>query len=336
MFGKKKKKKGTEELPPPTGVSFHVMPKVYRGHTGVASVVTKPVEKNVEKNVEKKEPAPVPKPTVVPPPPIAAPSAARKRQRLRRARRNALVVLGIFTILGIAIGTVLFLSPKESTPQVRQPDKEPVTEVPTKPIVRAPDSDHDNLSDAEEAIFETDVFREDTDGDGYSDGQEVANLYNPKDAVAESTIEATTAVARYANARFGYSLLYPRLWSIDAADPEGRTIRFRSETGEHIDVTVFENTAKQTAREWYEDRFPRDATIDTERLFFEHFEGVWTADRTNVYITPTVGESARAQIYALQYGARGENPLQFLTTFTMMFQSFTVGAVEVNGESLRM
>lgn len=43
-----------------------------------------------------------------------------------------------------------------------------------------PDSDHDGLSDADEATYGTDASNPDTDGDGYSDGTEVLNSYNPK------------------------------------------------------------------------------------------------------------------------------------------------------------
>lgn len=41
------------------------------------------------------------------------------------------------------------------------------------------DSDHDGLSDAMEAIYKTDPNNPDTDGDGYKDGSEVNNGYDP-------------------------------------------------------------------------------------------------------------------------------------------------------------
>lgn len=41
------------------------------------------------------------------------------------------------------------------------------------------DSDQDNLTDAEEKTYGTDPYKKDTDGDGYSDGAEVAAGYNP-------------------------------------------------------------------------------------------------------------------------------------------------------------
>jgi hypothetical protein len=41
------------------------------------------------------------------------------------------------------------------------------------------DSDQDGLSDAEEQVYSTDPHNPDTDGDGYSDGAEIASGYNP-------------------------------------------------------------------------------------------------------------------------------------------------------------
>ncbi|GEM_PF-1943393 len=41
------------------------------------------------------------------------------------------------------------------------------------------DSDHDGLSNRDEAIWNTDPFNPDTDGDGYKDGEEVASGHDP-------------------------------------------------------------------------------------------------------------------------------------------------------------
>lgn len=42
-----------------------------------------------------------------------------------------------------------------------------------------PDSDADELTDAQEVLFGTNAFVADTDGDGYPDGVEVMNAYSP-------------------------------------------------------------------------------------------------------------------------------------------------------------
>ena len=42
------------------------------------------------------------------------------------------------------------------------------------------DSDNDGLADELEKIYGTDLNNPDTDGDGFKDGEEVKNGYNPK------------------------------------------------------------------------------------------------------------------------------------------------------------
>ncbi len=47
------------------------------------------------------------------------------------------------------------------------------------PISIAQDSDEDGLSDDMEILYKTDKNNPDTDGDGYTDGEEVKNGYDP-------------------------------------------------------------------------------------------------------------------------------------------------------------
>src|SRR3989344_9416266 len=49
------------------------------------------------------------------------------------------------------------------------------------------DADHDGLLNAEEQLYGTDPANPDTDGDGYNDGEEVKNGYNP---LGEGTLDS--------------------------------------------------------------------------------------------------------------------------------------------------
>jgi hypothetical protein len=62
---------------------------------------------------------------------------------------------------------------------------------PTPDFTQGPDRDNDGLSDASEAVYGTDPDKSDTDGDGYSDGDEVLKYgSDPKDkASTPATIE---------------------------------------------------------------------------------------------------------------------------------------------------
>lgn len=54
------------------------------------------------------------------------------------------------------------------------------------------DSDNDGLDDKTEAALGTDINKADTDGDGYKDGEEVKNGYNPKGAGKSNSSSAFT------------------------------------------------------------------------------------------------------------------------------------------------
>jgi len=62
------------------------------------------------------------------------------------------------------------------------------------------DSDHDGLSDAMELLYKTDPNNPDTDGDGYMDGDEVANGYDPlikspNDKINRSVLNTNTSAS---------------------------------------------------------------------------------------------------------------------------------------------
>lgn len=81
----------------------------------------------------------------------------------------------LFAILGVAIviitvGAVLMYANKKSAPAE---EFKTAAGQPVNLGVSALDSDHDGLSDAEEAKLGTDAKKDDTDGDGLSDGVEV-------------------------------------------------------------------------------------------------------------------------------------------------------------------
>lgn len=119
-----------------------------------------------------------------------------KPEMLNRKRNTwalAMIVAGIVIVLAIA--SIVFakklLSPSvtpipviSSTPL---PGNQLITSSsPTSaPTLSAPagsdgdDPDHDGLNNAEERLYGTDPNNPDTDGDGYSDGEEVKNGYNP-------------------------------------------------------------------------------------------------------------------------------------------------------------
>ncbi|MBI2057810.1 MAG: hypothetical protein HYT63_02405, partial [Candidatus Yanofskybacteria bacterium] len=57
------------------------------------------------------------------------------------------------------------------------------------------DFDHDGLKNAEEAVWGSDPYNPDTDGDGYLDGEEVFSDHNPLVKEGDSLAEARNILA---------------------------------------------------------------------------------------------------------------------------------------------
>lgn len=147
-------------------------------------------------------------PDIVPPAPLAPPVFQQPAPQKQEGRRWVLVTLGAF-IAVLLIGVIVFIAIRllsQGGSQVSIPSFSPIpTAVPTPsiptatPITETPipqatvtatpapdggaddvaDPDNDNLTNAEERFYGTDPANADTDGDGYKDGEEVRNGYNP-------------------------------------------------------------------------------------------------------------------------------------------------------------
>ena len=117
-------------------------------------------------------------------------------------------------------------------------------------LTTASDIDSDQLTDLEEEVFGTDSGIWDTDKDGYFDGQEVANLYNPK-GFAPQRIVDSGLVREYVHPVTGYRLYYPAQWSIGAVDPESRQVLMSAITGDYIQVRMFERKVGETLPQWF-------------------------------------------------------------------------------------
>ena len=56
------------------------------------------------------------------------------------------------------------------------------------------DYDHDGLSNTDEAYWNTDPFKADTDGDGFLDGEEVLSKHDPMDSGPEDSFEEKSKI----------------------------------------------------------------------------------------------------------------------------------------------
>lgn len=124
-------------------------------------------------------------------------------------------------------------------------EQNPVTPTST-PIVLNLDEDQDGLTLDEELLFSTNNARDDSDRDGYKDGQEVGSLFNP--LVPSQPLASSGLVFLYTNNNFAYSVLLPSSWVPSATKVDNSEVIFLSntETGEFIIFKTMANTGAQS------------------------------------------------------------------------------------------
>lgn len=193
-----------------------------------------------------------------------------------------LLVIGVTTLYYLHDAGILFTPNDEDAVQVDpepepipepepeplpEPEPEPVPEpepeppAPTTtpqlpgiqfpPVIRedSPDLDFDELTDAEELLYGTDPGIWDTDEDGYYDGQEVLNLYNPL-GFAPVRIIDSAVVQEYINPVWQYRLYYPNGWTVGSVDAAAREVLLSTLSGDYIAVYVREKEVDESFREW--------------------------------------------------------------------------------------
>jgi hypothetical protein len=189
-------------------------------------------------------------------------------------------------------------------------------------IQSSQDTDSDGLTDIEEAIYGTNISLPDTDGDGYVDGQEVSNGYDP---MSKGKIEANGGIRLYTDTQEGYTLLYPVAWTL-SEDPQNARGRMFTANGEFVEVTVQENPARLSARDWYLTKSPG---IDSSRIlsvtnFAKTLVGVQSLDGLTVFYTK--GDKA----YILNYNINILTQANYKTTFLLMYRSFNLPGSSTN------
>ena len=112
------------------------------------------------------------------------------------------------------------------------------------------DFDRDSLTDAEEEAFGTDPAAWDTEKDGYYDGQEVFNLYNPVGMAPVRLIDSGT-VLEYSNPIFNYRLYYPKGWTVASVDAESRQIVITAASGDYIEVRALTKLPNEDFNAWF-------------------------------------------------------------------------------------
>jgi hypothetical protein len=189
-------------------------------------------------------------------------------------------------------------------------------EFPTTLLVDSEDLDEDALTDMEESFFNTDVGIPDTDEDGYTDGLEVVNLYNPA-GIAPRRIIDSGLVREYINPAFQYRLYYPMDWEVGVVDSGFRQVLFSSATGDFVEIRVVEKEQNATFIDWFAEYARGQRFLD-----FGQFTNRFEEDsykRNDSLVGFFVKERV---VYAIVYHPGTTGDIPFRHVMEMIIQSF--------------
>lgn len=175
------------------------------------------------------------------------------------------------------------------------------------------DSDADGLTLTEESLYGTDPALADTDKDGYKDGQEIMNFYNP--LVVNQSLLDSALVKKYNNEFFDYELLVPKNWLVQSVDDSRSQINFipDASTGETISIIVTGNPQHLELSDWQKTLFSGQE-LDNFRL--SSYSALRTSDGRQVLMV------TYDNVFTITYSLSNQSNKNFSTTFEMMLKSF--------------
>lgn len=183
------------------------------------------------------------------------------------------------------------------------------------------DFDKDVLTDAEEEIFGTDPAAWDTESDGYYDGQEVFNLYNPIGMAPVRLIDSGT-VLEYISPVFGYSFYYPKNWVTAPVDNAGRQVIVTAPNGDYFEVRALPKESAEDFNAWFA-RNIKDQNITDLLQATNRFE-VQGWKRRDDLVAYFMGQS---EGFVVIYHPLSSGPINFRHIAQMVAQSFRPGRI---------
>lgn len=178
------------------------------------------------------------------------------------------------------------------------------------------DLDADDLTDEEEAYFTTDSGTFDTDQDGYFDGLEVRNLYNPRGPAPAKLIDSGL-VREYVHQGMAYRVYYPNGWSVAAVDSEATQVLVSAISGDYIEIVIKDKEPNEPFIDWF-------ARVAKGQRYSQYIP------KTNRFSLPfyqredglvAMIEDDRA-VYVLLYRSADQRQIRFGHIMDMMVQSF--------------
>lgn len=226
------------------------------------------------------------------------------------------------------------LEPSPSPPPIEPPNETPVEPPPTEPppaevpppVVPPPaaplpssiDTDQDGLTDVEEVVYGTDQAQPDSDSDGYLDGDEVKNGYNPQgsgrlvDSGLGKTYTSATAPL--------FTVVYPSAWSLERGGDGGDDVRLIASPDEFLAIRL-EPSNNQTLLDWYRIVAPDVAIVPELSEFVGNHIGIYSPDRQTFYF---IDANRPTEVFVVNYNSGGKAELNFRSIFESIIRSIAV------------
>lgn len=181
------------------------------------------------------------------------------------------------------------------------------------------DVDDDGLSYEEEATYSTNVNLKDTDRDGFSDGQEIINLYNP--LLPNQKLVDSSLVTVFVNNMYGYSFYRPSKWLADTVDGALDQVNIipDSESGESFLISVVPNEGQLTL----DQAFNEYTSILGQKSDYQNYSLAGQPAYRSLDGTKVISVNDKF-IYLITYDLGLDQDLNYFnTSFEMMLNSFT-------------
>lgn len=217
--------------------------------------------------------------------------------------------IGVSTVTPTVIDFVSTSSPEEKMPE----ESTGRTEADLEPIL---DMDSDGLNNEEELILGTSLEFQDSNSNSYPDLVEINNNYNPSGA---GRLNSNSGLKKYSNEKFSYSLLFPKNWETNVLNDESVLI-FNAPDDSIIQISVQENSGKQSILNWYSELFPQ-APLTYDRLITKDtWSGIFGSDFQNFYLT----EKSKNNIYTISYIPAVSGRIVYPNIFKLMINSLSI------------
>lgn len=182
------------------------------------------------------------------------------------------------------------------------------------------DVDQDALSRDEEALFGTNANDSDTDNDGYSDGTEIMNLYNP--LVPGESLANSSLVSTFNNPDLSYRLLYPASWVANLLNNQYEKLQILSdsELGDNFSIVLFSNVDQLNLQDWSTSAPDAQSFVNPSSVTLG--KNKISAIQADLFGDTVVLAATSDYLLLITYDVNAEAERYFNTTFQMMLNSF--------------